>query len=476
MKFKLVLTLLMVFSLFIVGCASNDSNVSDIKDLIDQQLSSNNSDTESPESSVSDDEQSPYNIVSLGEFYNGLSRATVYIYDEGYYSSDAYSAGYSDGYFLYGYVDVEGKMVIEPIYRKAPEKIDGLALVEIYEGLNTYTTDIINSKGESVVPGLSDGTIQSFGEISEGMIWVKTVEKTFDGNIYTISYYNENGLAFSFKNAEIVKYYSNSEADSCSNFCNGYANLKIDGIERLITKDGNVLSFDAIGYDDLLNSRWDGPSTYIDIGILKVYGEYANVAIYMQRPDGYVTSKEAYGIIDYANNTISYCEWDKRYQNVKKWGDYLVVDGVVAERNLDNVIINIAEVFGIEKHMIDNINVSFEDKVITVAVLNKDYELFFAAVGFDGKTIIEPTQDIFISTNEFYNQHNSKGEELITFSDGLILAKDTKTKLWGYIDKNGDWYIEPQYETASAFSEGYAVVNNTQIINKNGEVILDFVK
>ena len=41
----------------------------------------------------------------------------------------------------------------------------------------------------------------------------------------------------------------------------------------------------------------------------------------------------------------------------------------------------------------------------------------------------------------------------------LILAKSTNTELWGYIDLDGNWVIQPVYKKAFDFSEsGYAVV------------------
>ena len=53
---------------------------------------------------------------------------------------------------------------------------------------------------------------------------------------------------------------------------------------------------------------------------------------------------------------------------------------------------------------------------------------------------------------------------------------DEKNPDWGYIDKQGNWLIEPQYRTAFSFQENYAQVwiNGLQkIINTQGEVVYE---
>lgn len=48
---------------------------------------------------------------------------------------------------------------------------------------------------------------------------------------------------------------------------------------------------------------------------------------------------------------------------------------------------------------------------------------------------------------------------------------------YGYIDKTGQWVIEPQFESASDFRDGMAVVKKNDqygVINEKGEVIIDF--
>lgn len=63
-------------------------------------------------------------------------------------------------------------------------------------------------------------------------------------------------------------------------------------------------------------------------------------------------------------------------------------------------------------------------------------------------------------------------EESRAFSEGL--AAVCKNGKWGYIDTTGTLVIDPQYQQANPFSEGYALVKNMQgettVIDRTGEV------
>jgi len=64
------------------------------------------------------------------------------------------------------------------------------------------------------------------------------------------------------------------------------------------------------------------------------------------------------------------------------------------------------------------------------------------------------------------------------FSDGMAVAYDSETSLYGYINTKGKWVIKPQYTQANSFTNGYASVvfgDDTWtgiIIDKSGKEIL----
>ena len=50
-------------------------------------------------------------------------------------------------------------------------------------------------------------------------------------------------------------------------------------------------------------------------------------------------------------------------------------------------------------------------------------------------------------------------EDLMPFSDGMAAAKNSCTSLWGFINTEGEWQIQPQYQDADSFKDGYSIVS-----------------
>lgn len=67
-------------------------------------------------------------------------------------------------------------------------------------------------------------------------------------------------------------------------------------------------------------------------------------------------------------------------------------------------------------------------------------------------------------------------KDLGNYSEGLIAARDSVSGLWGYIDKTGEYVIEPAYYDAFPFSEGLAAVKTVtgfySFIDKTGNEVI----
>lgn len=393
-----------------------------------------------------------YTVVDIGRFHDGIARFTVYVYDEGYYSTKAANEGFYDGYLLYGYMDIDGNVVIEPIYREAPEIIDGVAYVETYDGVNEYTRYIINARGESVVPDFHETAVRR-GTPSEGMIWVETVEKKLSGNEYTMSYYNEDGLAFEIVNAE-----PHSFGYEALDFHDGLACLEEDGIFRLVDKDGNILCFSIEGFDDMFGYRRGYVYSYYDVGVREFCGDLAEVYIYRKDQNNHISHQFAYAEIDFDNyliNKISLQEYNERKSSLEK---------AAPEKNAVRVLESLTNADIISCEM------SFSEvdrtDIAVMRVMNKNYETFYTVLDYTNrKLLLEPTQSVIL--------WNEKTKSALEFHDGVCKAFDPDSRLYGYIDVYGNWVIEPQYEKATDFSDGYAVVNGTTVINKENAVVFE---
>jgi hypothetical protein len=110
------------------------------------------------------------------------------------------------------------------------------------------------------------------------------------------------------------------------------------------------------------------------------------------------------------------------------------------------------------------------------------------------QNILLPNKNFYHADNEEYVLLSPTGKLIKSFkgmgifgqilSDGMIAAKDMKTEKMGYLSAvTGEWAINPQFETAEAFSEGFAVVKRTKndttesaVINKMGKIIYPYSK
>lgn len=134
-----------------------------------------------------------------------------------------------------------------------------------------------------------------------------------------------------------------------------------------------------------------------------------------------------------------------------------------------NVDMNNVNGFGgaesITYHVSDKTNQLGE--LATVVLQNSNGTYYYAVVDRNGNVLLEPQRDVEFPLKEETDIHKYE------FCMNMCPARDADTKLWGYIDPNGNWVIQPQYYTASAFSaEGYATINEEVVIDTKGAVVL----
>lgn len=100
----------------------------------------------------------------------------------------------------------------------------------------------------------------------------------------------------------------------------------------------------------------------------------------------------------------------------------------------------------------------FSDGLAAFAKINSKGDLKWGFCDKKGKTVINP---IF--------------EAVQGFSEGLAIVKDTNDK-WGYIDKKGNMVVPYQFDYATHFKDGFATFSlgdKWGIINKKGKIILN---
>lgn len=116
-------------------------------------------------------------------------------------------------------------------------------------------------------------------------------------------------------------------------------------------------------------------------------------------------------------------------------------------------------------------------RVATVLLENADGNYSFATVDATGKVLMAPQTAInFCYSVKQFNEdgeHVSNGFVPYAYSHDLCPARDMTSGLWGYINSEGEWVIQPAYTSATEFFEdGYAVVNSKVIIDTDGKTVL----
>lgn len=110
---------------------------------------------------------------------------------------------------------------------------------------------------------------------------------------------------------------------------------------------------------------------------------------------------------------------------------------------------------------------------IDIESKKKHFKYEFATSFNDGfALVIENDEYYFINKNFEKVFKELKIKDAKNFLEDLAAVKvDT---LWGFIDKNGNWAIEPKFKLANTFNNGKAKVllrNNFDYIDKNGKIL-----
>ena len=142
-------------------------------------------------------------LKRIDSYHNG--RATFMIYES---SSTIHwgSSGSWNGTYLYGFIDTEGNVIVEPIYECSPH-------VALPDFKYNYTKvgdlddhEYIIDKNGNVIFEVGKGGVSGIGNISEGYFWVETYTEEFEGNVYVVNYYSADDLsvAATFENIRAI--------------------------------------------------------------------------------------------------------------------------------------------------------------------------------------------------------------------------------------------------------------------------------
>lgn len=488
---KKTLCIILSFLLLFASCGESetieadntDSTVSEISQMVkfdtsEINLSGDNIGTteEVSEESASDVPLtiSDFVVNEIGTFYNGVARFRIC--DTYSVIIDETTATSQGGFAGYGYIDEIGTVLLEPVYTSLPLKCE-------YPVFATYNTTDGNTKDSHSVylyPGNENfnftvqNNMDKFAESARnGMFWVRSVEQKLSGNVYTMTYYDENGTeVFSIENAMDL---DNGRSDFNEY---GYALVSINGIGRMIDKEGNIVELKHENGGKITIDSGNATINDIDIKSIKegdiVYADLTYTYEYYGKQQ---QSKNDYWLkIDYSEHTykelvcdftINYISKNYIYNTSEKTSYFTDTFSKICE------FTSISEFEGVSRYNQSKVSEDFICFILT----NKDNVKFAAVAELSGKITMQPTTDISFGAIGAYDDVPSY------FYDGLCPAKDPESGLWGYIDSIGYWKIIPQFKSVSNFSDGRAFVNtfyenyseyHGAVIDTNGDIVFEY--
>ena len=395
------------------------------------------------------------NILNIDEFYGDLARFKA---DTGY-----------------GYMDKQGNIVIEPIYATAQTYFnDELAKVS-KNGVYMF----IDKTGKVLFE--ADFSYNTLGDFVNGAFWIETQKETIAGTVYTMTYYKYDGnsvaTAFSIENAKNAGESSNFYIPDTTNPDDKYAlvhdstesSYLVDGI--FIDFSGNKIHLDGVEEGASITS-WHRNFAFLSDHINDNYGNYIYIDFASKQV---VKTSVRYGkdeYIGYGKYLVNGYSWGKEYgskgvlkytyvRDGKLYGSYMGITGIAEFANA----------------VVKQVGCGYGD-YYTIYLMSSSGVFFSSVIDSQGNIIISPSKNI--SLGEAYTPSSSLTVKYrcYTFSEnGLCKAKDNETGLFGFIDVNGNWIIEPRFQSVTDFSDGenpVAVVDGKAIINPQGEVICSF--
>lgn len=343
--------------------------------------------------------------------------------------------GNSKGDRVWGYVNLQNEVVIDPIYVEAKDFSEGLAVVK------DSVWKVINNKGEVVLECSYATSIDSFID-GKSQITMQSgkncIKHTLLKNGHTIV--GEKEIEINLKNISYIGDFYNDLAKVCIN--NG-SNKKWG----FINKEGKIVISDIPNEVSNFNN---GIATYS-------FGDYGTQYL---DTDGNLLYKE--------DNNIIY--FDRQYLGVKKLFEnrFAVTRksdclSAVIDRN-GTVIIPFSRCNFSYTKKTDSCYINEDYKHITNEYIECNHSIYYDIYG--NRIIPDSLKHVVINSD--YGQTRNH------FSEGLAAVSNDKG-LWGFVNESGQEQIPCAYDEVHDFNDGYCIVregNNLCLIDKTGKLIL----
>jgi len=316
---------------------------------------------------------------------------------------------------LYGYINIQGEIVLQPQFQRAGKFNEGLACVQF----NARKWGYINSKGDIAIEFLNYAAM----DFDEGLAILTSLSNITPKAVIIDKY----GNIISRNNYDLLLPYSN-----------GLALFKAEnGKLGYINKLGNITIDPVYGFaypfnNGLARVRIDGKWGYIGTD-----GEIRLVPVYS-------TAESFKEDLAAVNNPLTD---DSNIVFIDNTGN-VVIDG--------NILMSRGFSEGFAKYQEE----TEAPNCILVGYMDKNGEIVIPATYLDGQDYSEGLAGVKVADNALVSGIQDSGEIYIEGEyAGVYYEKEGK---WGFIDRNGEYVVEPIYEYVWPFEDGLAYVKSSE--------------
>ncbi|MEO0968917.1 MAG: WG repeat-containing protein [Cyanobacteria bacterium J06639_18] len=317
----------------------------------------------------------------------------------------------------YGFINSEGKIVIEPKYSEIEDFSDGLALIKEKNENGKELYGYIDRNGQEVIKAQYKYAFS----FSEGLASVSGVK---DNEPPRKIFINTRGET-AFELPSDVDKYNDS-------FKEGLLPVRINNRWGYIDKTGKMV------IEPKYDEAWSFSQGLARVGIKTGKTEFTG---WIAEP---VVEIIAHGYIDKTGKFIIEPEYREAYHFSSEglalvnkngsWNDLQVIDK-------NNKVITKVSICGEKNYK------GYSEGLLAARIDTGTFRRSCGFIDVKGETVIKP-----------------KFDEVLAFNEGLAGVKVGDK--WGFIDKKGTIVIEPQYDTVDFFENGLALVEKKPLVPK----------
>ena len=360
-----------------------------------------------------------YDQISVDRYYTDENSYK----DAGYIVSVTTDEGYR-----YGYIDKEGKKLLETEYNEVsrineienPQDVYILCAKNGQYGINKNEENIISNEYQSI----------TYNEVNNIFI----VERSKKYGVRNIN--GEEVIPVEYSQIDTTGIYIYAQGQDGGKVFNA------SGEEQNISSNVQILNTDNDNYRIKINSENGTKYGVVDKDNKQLIEEKYNYIKYLS--DNYFivsTENGKLGIIDDKENQ----KLELKYDSIEKVYNKDIIQATITSEN-------------------------------TIELYSKSLEQICSMQN----AIVEPNEDYIKIYNDTETRYfNNDGQELQNtdiFPNNILFSKMENGK-WGFVDKTGNVKVDYQYDKVTEFNEyGFAAVQKDGkwgVINQNGEIVIE---